>query len=183
MAEGRFAEIVILAEDRLQVRFIRNWLVKHVSHRRIRDSLPEGGSGEQFVRKQFPVEAELHRQNAKKRGSILIAVIDADTGDVAAHYRELIPTYPNRPAEHIFVFVPKRSIETWLHQLNGRLANEEESYKPLYKRDPGVAIRQAGDRFLEFIRSQLEEEDLLPSLALGVQEARCIPKLHDPPIR
>ena len=68
MPEGRFAEIVILAEDHVHTRFIRSWLGQYVSHRRVVDKIPNrGGSGEQFVREHFGAEAEAHRRNSARR--------------------------------------------------------------------------------------------------------------------
>ena len=111
MPNGRFAEIVILAEDRIQVRFIRAWLAEHVSYGQIVNKLSlDGGSGEQFVRTRFPIEAELHRRRLAKRGAILIAVLDADLGEHSAHYRALLDSVADRAG--IYVFVPKRNIET-----------------------------------------------------------------------
>jgi hypothetical protein len=62
MAKGRFAQIVLLAEDDEQAGFIRRWLlgwIKHLDRRDIHEVVrPSGkGAGEQFVRKQFPAEA------------------------------------------------------------------------------------------------------------------------------
>ena len=182
MAEDRFAEIVILAEDRVQIRFIRSWLTRHVAHRRIRNSFATSGSGEQFVRERFAREAESHLRNSKKRGSMLIAVIDADTGDVEQHYRELKTMAP--AWEGIFVFVPKRNIETWLRQLGGQPTNEVDDYKSSYRGDIGQAIAVAGQEFLGYVQSRSElGEILVRSLVAGIKEARRIPRVHEPPTR
>ena len=179
MPESRFAEIVILAEDRVQVRFIRSWLTKHVAHRNIKNRFAVDGSGEQFVREHFADEARNHFRNAKKRSSMLIAVIDADSGEAVEHYRELKSRAQSD--EGVFVFVPKRNIETWLRQLNDDSANEVDDYKSSYRSETGQAIFSAGEKFLKHVRSRPESDDrLLPSLALGVKEARRIPRLHEP---
>ena len=181
MPNGRFAEIVILAEDRIQVRFIRAWLAEHVSYGQIVNKLSlDGGSGEQFVRTRFPIEAELHRRRLAKRSAILIAVLDADLGEHSAHYRALLDSVADRAG--IYVFVPKRNIETWLHQLTGNAADETTDYKGSYRKDPSEAIRIGAMKFVELVQSRATE-GLIPSLARGIEEARRIPRLHKMPIR
>jgi hypothetical protein len=184
MPKGRFAKIVVLAEDETQFWFFRRWLlgwVKHLSASDIHEVLaPTGqGSGEQFVRTQFPIEAEAHRRHSRSRGAMLIAVIDADTGSVANHYQQLRLQAPAK--DGVFVFVPKRNIETWLHQLNGNAANEQDDYKPMYTRDPAPAIIVAAKEFLEYTNSPAKPTDtLVPSLAFGIKTAREVPKSHEP---
>ena len=109
---------------------------------------------------------------------MLIAVIDADTGQVSARYRELLGHLSFRTG--VFIFVPKRNIETWLHHLNESEAEEETDYKPLYKKDPAEAIRAAAAKFLELIRSP-DTSGLIPSLARGVEEASRMPRVHEQP--
>ena len=184
MPEGRFARITILAEDDEQVRFIRQWLLRWVKHLERRDihevSNPPGqGAGDQFVRMRFPIEADQHRRNLRNRGSMLIAVIDADTTDFAVRHRELVEQSHER--RNVFVFVPKRNIETWVHQLNGNSAGEEDDYKPIYNKDPVPAIDAAAKEFLEYTISPSKPvESLVQSLAFGVKTAREIPRSHDP---
>ena len=179
MPDGRFAEIVILAEDRTQVRFIRSWLVQHVAHNSVINRINDGGgSGEQYVRLMFPIEAELHRRRAATRSAMLIAVIDADKEDVSERYKQLLQGKTLGPG--IFLFIPKRNIETWLHQLNGRAADEVTDYKPLYLKDPKSAIRTAGENFLVLVRANGPIAHT-PSLARGIEEARRIPRLHKVP--
>lgn len=182
MPEGRYAQVVILAEDSNQARFVRRWLLKHVnvSDRAIRVSkCPKigGGAGEQFVREQFVVERNNHRTAAARRGSLLIVVIDADVHEVEARRRQLagVEIVP----EGVFVFVPKRNIETWFQVLSGHNANEADDYKRQGAHDYEPAIREAAAAFLELIRTT-QAPIPIPSLADGVREGRRIPREHIP---
>lgn len=179
MPEGRFASVVLVVEDQMHERFFRRWLREHVrvNHRDIRVVAPPpgSGSGEQFVRRQFPVEVRQHRIVSARRGALLLGVIDADVGEWRSHYEQL-RTGVNA-GDDIFVFVPKRNIETWLHQLNGLEASEEDSYKRLYREDANGAILRAVAVFSEAV-SSLEARLFVPSLTKGVEEARRVPRRH-----
>jgi hypothetical protein len=182
MAEGRFAQVVLLVEDGNQARFVSSWLVKHakVSSRDIRVvRCPKigGGAGEKFVRDKFLVERDNHRTCAKRRGSLLIVVIDADLLEVAARRKQLagLEAVP----EGVFVFIPKRNIETWFRALNGEEPDESTDYKRQGAQDYGREVKEAARRFLELVRGT-QDEPLIASLAEGVREARRIPRDHIP---
>ena len=176
MPEGRYAGIVLLVEGWEDARFMRAWLIKHlnVDHRNIRDNISPkgGGAAEQYVRERFPVEAALHRQNSAKRGSLLIAVIDADKKTFEERYNALIESINDRTG--VFVFVPKRHMETWLRALNGFLPVDEDTDIKGKRLEHGDAW-DAGLKFLELIRSATTK-DLLPSLQSAVKEAKAMPR-------
>lgn len=121
----------------------------------------------------IPKEVAAHRSKAKSRGTMLIAVVDADTLATAERRRQLLSVPPAGPNEQIFVFIPKRNIETWIRRLNGGDANEDTSYK--HSKDNGRIV-DAAARFLEIVRRDIEPD--LPSLVEGVREARRIPRQH-----
>lgn len=175
MPEGRYAGVVILAEDAKQARFTRSWLKEHVNvdHRNVRDVIsPKGrGAAEQFVRNRFAAEVNSHRRNASKRGSMLITVIDADATPFEERYKELLNSIEAR--DGVFVFVPKRNIETWLRALNSFQADESTDFK----RTEHGSERDAGKILLTLIRSP-QVHNLLPSLEFGLKEARTMPKHH-----
>lgn len=81
--------------------------------------------------------------------------------------------------EGVFVFIPKRNIETWFRVLNGHEANEADDFKRQGAHDYGPAIRDAAAAFLELIRNP-QASIPIPSLADGVGEARRIPRNHIP---
>ena len=109
---------------------------------------------------------------------MLIAMIDADTRECADRHRELMDQISEK--RNVFVFVPKRNIESWLHQLNGNAADEEKDCKPIYTRDHGPAIVVAVKEVLEHTSSSKPTDDLVPSLAFGINTAREIPKISPP---
>jgi hypothetical protein len=178
MPEGRFAQLVLVVEDNVTGQFFRRWLLEHVRvyPRDIRTVLPKrvSGSGEQFVRDQFAVEVPAHRTIRAKRSNLLVVVQDADQGDWAEHYKALADAASDRAG--IYIFVPKRHIETWVHQLNGNQADEIEKHRFRYRGDR-AAIVKAADVFLEAVRSE-KEADFVPSLNEGIREARQIPRSH-----
>ncbi len=104
---------------------------------------------------------------------MLIAVIDTDALDTLQRRRQLSSDPPLDSSERVYVFIPKRNIETWIRSLNGRPADERESFKR--SKDNG-GVRDAAGKFLEYVRGG--REPALPSLAEGVAEARRMPRDH-----
>ena len=92
-----------------------------------------GGAGDQFVRNIYPGQLDAVR----KRGGILVAMIDGDHFDVAQRYKQLedacnlrdIP--PRTSSDNVAILVPRRNIETWLAYLNGEEVNETTEYPKL----------------------------------------------------
>lgn len=178
MPEGRYASVVLLAEDQRHIRFMRRWVQEHVNvdSRAITASLPGKGrgAGEQFVRHKFPHELQAHRRQLGRRGALLIAVIDADTEPFEDHYRQLRGQAPG--LDTVAVFVPKRNIETWIRALTGGgPVDEITDYKHKTEQD---LDKPAALAFLRLIREPEIPAGLLPSLAFGVKEARQIRRDH-----
>lgn len=133
----RYTEVVILCEDLRQLQFVRRFLIRRgVARQRIRArQAPQGrGSGEQFVREQFPVEV----QSLRKRPFILaglIAVIDCDSHAAAERVTQLSQSLRNageealEDSERVALLTPRRNIETWLFHLLGNEADEFSDYK------------------------------------------------------
>lgn len=135
-----YTQVVILCEDRQQEIFARCFLIKCGIHpRRIRVKIAPtgGGSGEQFVRRNYPAEVKTFRSRNYLNIS-LVVFIDADPGctvndrliqlenelkDASIEKRKL--------NEKIAIFIPKRNIETWIHYLKGIQVNEDEAYPKL----------------------------------------------------
>jgi hypothetical protein len=175
----RFAEIVILCEDRQQEVFVRRYL--HglgYSNRRIRVApYPAGrGSGEQFVRQNYPKEVKELRRRAKHLHVGLVVVIDADTSTVPQRLQQLDAELqqsglsPRADDERIALLVPRRNIETWIHYLLGNPVDEDTVYPKLPRESdcqPAVArllaIRSSGWQL---------PDDCPPSLREGCAELR-----------
>jgi len=150
--------VVVLAEDRRQQRFIREYLRHFCEPHQIRLApLPAGGSGEQFVRKHYASDVKDHRTRAARAGTALFIAIDADTGTVAARRTQLAAILaeaalpPRTATEAVVHIIPKRNIETWLFCLTGTAVNEETDYK---SQDPRVdnLVKPAAVTFMEWNR-------------------------------
>lgn len=126
--------IVVLCEDNTSATFIRRFLYTftNINKHNIREELsPSGsGSGEQWVRENFPKELEFARKHKIK----LIVCTDADTLSVDDRLQSLdrecikegVPV--RKTYETIAMLIPKRAIETWIECLCGASVNEERKY-------------------------------------------------------
>ena len=120
---------VLLCEDSQHEAFVRRFIKKRrlvTGHLRV-EKCP-GGSGEQFVRKQYPVElVALRTRHAK---SALIVVVDGDKEGVQGRCEQLADACRDAgikdraAAESVVVLVPTWNIETWLAYLAGGSVDE-----------------------------------------------------------
>lgn len=174
------SQIIILVEDKHQqnlvVRYLRRAGLDTHAMRLV--PTPSGsGSGEQWVREQFPVEvAAYRRRHAETK---LIVVIDADTHSVQERLRQLdqklqqAEVHPINPAtEEIARLVPKRNIETWILCLNHKAVNEDTDYKKTH--NDWEALTHTGVVTLyEWTRPSAQvPAGCIPSMRLGVNELR-----------
>ena len=123
------SEVVILAEDQRQQRFVWRYLERAgYRWRQIRRlPLPGGrGSGEQYVREQYATQVSAYRDRASHARTALIIVIDADTQEIQHRTRQLAEalsrarTEGRREGEAIVHLIPKRNVETWVLCLSGK---------------------------------------------------------------
>lgn len=137
---SRQVELVILCEDQQQAVFARHYFIERGFHpRKIRVRIsPRGeGSGEQYVREQYPQEMRAYRRRSAYLSTILVVVIDADTVSVQARLQQLDQALTatsqekRQASERVAVFVPKRNIETWIHFVRGTAVDEETVYAKL----------------------------------------------------
>lgn len=120
---------MLLCEDSLHEVFVRRFLKRRgLDTRQLRVRKSPGGSAEQFVRKEYPIELRaLRRRHAK---TVLIVVIDGDSDGVQMRRASLADAcraadVENRTAaEHVVVIVPTWNIETWLAYLAGESVDE-----------------------------------------------------------
>ena len=128
-------DIVLLCEDKLTDTFIRKFLsYRKFKHRHIRTvSIPKAGSGEQWVRENFPDQLKFIRQRQK---AILIVVTDADNLSVDKRKSKLqekcidkrIPQL--KKEDGVVQIIPRRNIETWLKYLSTDAdVDESKDYK------------------------------------------------------
>jgi hypothetical protein len=95
-----------------------------------------GGSGEQFVRKRYPVEVQEHRRRVRRGASaLLVVMIDADMETTQRRASQLSDALRaasmdrRRNNEPIAVLIPKRHVETWIRALLGDPVDEVTDYK------------------------------------------------------
>lgn len=133
---ARRVQVVVLCEDDQHERFLLHLLKARGSGSpvRFRKSPAGKGSAEQWVREQYPTEVRAHRAKASYLSVALLTITDADALSVQQRKqsleKELAQTgqQPRTNTEKIIVLVPKRSIETWIHHLNGNVVDEETGY-------------------------------------------------------
>lgn len=137
----RIGNIVILVEDVEQQNLVFRFLERcdhSITYRRCRferAAKRSGGSGEQFVRNQYPAEVKEHRRRVGKGASaLLVVMVDADMQ--TTHERALLLSDALRAAgmderrenEPIVVLIPKRHVETWIRALLGDHVDEVKDY-------------------------------------------------------
>ena len=82
------ARLIVLCEDKQQEVFVCRFLKPRTNHPIRIVSAPAGeGSGEQFVREQYP--RELRALRAATVNAVLVVMLDADTTDPTKRLRQL----------------------------------------------------------------------------------------------
>jgi hypothetical protein len=125
---------------------------------------------------RYPDEVKEHRRKATFQQSLrLLVVIDADAGDVNRRLKQLdarleADNQPGRGlSEAIAIFVPNRSIETWIEWLQGGQVDESTQYPRLKGREKECAA--AVRRLLELIQGGEDlPGDCPPSLIAAIEE-------------
>ena len=151
---GNSAKIVLLVEDMQQHNFVYHWLLRRGFG--IRDirlvTVPAGSqAGEQHVRVQYPSQVKAIRQRAHRVDCQLVTAIDADTQPVEHRYRQLDEALtttqqsPRSGSDRICILVPKRNVESWIHQLVTGPVDESSDYKPKTSEDCKSAARLLAD--------------------------------------
>lgn len=135
---SRRATVIILCEDKQQATFARRFLqtMGWTKPPRI-PPFPAGrGSGEQFVREQFPKELAKYRSKCNAVGQALVVIQDGDEKGVKerrdaldeACRKATVP--PRQPKERVAVFIPTWQIETWFAYLDGKAVDEKSKDYP-----------------------------------------------------
>jgi hypothetical protein len=128
------------------------------------------------VRQQYANAVQDYRVRSSKAKTALVAIIDADTGDVNRRVRQFQDALKQDGVgarsndEAIIHLVPRRNIETWILHLSGENVNEETDYKG---QDVEGLITSAAETFFEWSRPSAQLPDrCLPSLRAGIVETR-----------
>lgn len=172
------ARVVILCEDLQTATFVRRFLKErgYANHQLRVEVAPKGkGSGEQWVRDQYPNELRACR----KKNTMLIVGTDADDKSVAERIDTLdkqcrdenVPV--RMPHEPVIMVIPKRNIETWLAYLRGENPNEQDTY-PKYAHE--ADCRDEVRALDAMCRRQQLKQPVSPSLQAACVELQRMPK-------
>ena len=176
----RQMQFVILCEDRVHEVFLRRFLNSFGFETRKLSFFvapPGQASAEQFVKLtygQLLLEYRLRNPVFHR----FLVMIDADTGTVRDRHQQLdavaitVSIQPRQTGEGIIHLVPKRNIETWIHRLFGQPANEDDSYKLIYKKQNEREFCQPAAEALHALVLGNSDQPDLPSLSMGVIELR-----------
>lgn len=174
------ASITLLCEDQRTDIFVRRFLRHRFDPRDIYTlPLPTKGSGEQWVREQYPKQLRDIRGRQRK---VLLVVTDADANTTTVR-RSLLErqcdtegisrTHTRDP---VIVAIPRRNIETWLwHLQSHQPVDETYDYKPRFRSLQTASLRGLAD---ELFRMCHREQRLLVTAPSSLQQA-CLeyPKL------
>ncbi|MEI6330679.1 MAG: hypothetical protein WCP16_15680 [Pseudanabaena sp. ELA645] len=125
--------VTILCEDRQHYNFVRWFLQKRGFTEFAPRICPSGSkAGENYVRETYASEVKAYRSQKNHKNICLIAVIDADTGNVENRKRQLdsVLETTRRNEEKIAILVPKRNIETWIYYLESNEPIDEITRYP-----------------------------------------------------
>ena len=135
---NRFAQVIVLVEDKQQRTFTSRLLqaIGYPVHKLNILPLPAGeGSGEQYVREQYPIQVKELRPRAQYMDVALVATIDGDHSTVAGRQKQLADQLaaselePRGADEKIVHLIPCRSIETWIEYLLDITTTVDEAHK------------------------------------------------------
>lgn len=176
---ARASQVIVLAEDELHQRFVRCYKQKLRFSEGIRNEpLPSGrGCGEQWVRERYANAVKAYRWRSAKAETALVVVIDADVVDVDRRLRQFRDalTYaglnPRADDETIVHLIPRRNIETWILNLNGRGVDENTDHR--HERDIGMQVTSAAATLYEWTRPNARLPDhCVPSILSAIPELR-----------
>ena len=184
----RIANKIILAEDTIQQNLVRRYLERcgHTGPFRL-VPLPArgpGGSGEKYVRNQYPHQVQACRSSLGRRATaLLIVIIDADMETTQRRSLQLSDALKTaglnerRHGEPIVLLIPKRHVETWIRALLGNQVDEVTDYtKAPYLTPVPNDIKNAADELHQWTRPGTDPGPTSPaSLTASIPEWRKIP--------
>ena len=136
----RIANKIILAEDTVQQNLVRRYLERcgHETRECRFVPLPSrgpGGSGEKYVRDQYPHQVQACRSSLGRRATaLLVVIVDADMETTEWRAAQLgnalqaAGMAARGSDEPIVVLIPKRHVETWIRALLGNQVDEVTDY-------------------------------------------------------
>ena len=172
----RNVQVVLLCEDAQSASFARRFLEEQGWSKRQLRVVPfaVGGSGEQFVREQYPVELDAYRSNSCRVGQALVVMTDGDKLGLAARMKALEDECaarrinPRAKDERVAVIVPTWNIETWFAYLDGENVDEHRKDYPRLARERDC--RRHVVELCKMCREAHLRDPAPPSLAMACEE-------------
>ena len=129
------------------------------------------------MRERYARAVQAYRARSVRAETALVVVIDADNGDLDRRLQQLqeglnqAGVAPRANDERIVHLIPRRNIETWILNLNGRSVDEDTDYRR--ERDIDKQIATAAATFYEWSRPNANHpEYCVPSLRAAIPEVR-----------
>lgn len=180
-----FTEIIILCEDKQQAVFATTFVKEYfnLNEHRVRIIPFEAGRGaqDQAVRLKYAGEVRAYRRRAHRMQIALVVVIDADIKTVQERKDDLDATLGEANLqkrgdnERIYIFVPKRNIETWIHFRKGETVNENDEYLR-FRGNESACKPEVIDLAQQCLQRRALAEDTPDSLKDASLELRRIPR-------
>jgi hypothetical protein len=181
----RIANKIILAEDLEQQNLVRRYLERcgHAAPFRLLP-LPfkgTGGSGEKYVRDQYPHQVQACRSSLGRQATaLLVVIVDADMETTQRRAAQLgnalqaAGMHARGNDEPIVVLIPKRHVETWIQALLGDPVDEVNDYTQ--PTPTAREIKNAAAKLHEWTRPGANPGPASPaSLTASLPEWRKIP--------
>lgn len=153
-------QVIVLCEDEAHFQFIRHYLQYCGATTRAIKRFPNAYSDDRAfnnttVLNYYPKAVEYYRQQSAIIKIVLIVMIDADKQTVGQRFASLnqkLITYKpcllkRTSAEDIFIFVPKRNIETWFYYIN-----------TLEKVDENIEYRKISSTKIQELAKKIQQE-------------------------
>ena len=169
----------ILCEDRQTLEFIKHLLkIQGINTRKIYSIIAESGIGsaEAFVRREYPKRLKAMRSFNYNKMALLVCT-DADRLSVEER-KEQLRTYclesniddcPRRENEAVMVWIPKRSIENWIHFF--REYPKEVSEETVYPHGGNPdKCKEEARKMSYYLQNLKEYERVIDSLSIAKEE-------------
>lgn len=185
----RVANKIILAEDAVQQNLVRRYLQRcgHQSRECRFVPLPArgpSGSGEKYVRDQYPHQVQACRSSLGRQATaLLVVIVDADMETTQRRAAQLgnalqaAGMHARANDEPIVVLIPKRHVETWIRALLGNQVDEVTDYtKAPHSTPVANDIKDAAATLHEWTRPGVNPGPTSPaSLTASLPEWRKVP--------
>lgn len=177
---SRVSGIILLCEDDPQEQLVRAYTKKcglntdrpYFTPCNASRAVHGGNVG--WVIQEFPRQLHACRQRQARAKTLLIVVADADDFTVEQRREHFIGAAVNiQTGDPLVLLIPRRHIETWIHNALGHTVDESSSYK--HPEPAKIEIRAAAQRIYEWSRQSPQTgSSCVESLLIALPEWRKI---------